>query len=81
MTEDEARIHIESALNKILSQKGLEPIQLKDDMRVLGGETQMDSLDLAVLLTEMEQITKKDPFKEGFKEFRTVIELARLYAD
>lgn len=81
MTFDEVRGHIESILNRILSQKGLDKVHLQDDMRLLGGGMQIDSLDLAVLITEMEVATKKDPFKEGFKNFRTVGELARLYAE
>lgn len=81
MTLDEVRGHIESNLNRILSQKGLDKVHLQDDMRLLGGDIQIDSLDLAVLITEMEEATKKDPFKEGFRNFRTVGELASMYAE
>ena len=81
MTIDEVRGHIESILNRILTQKGLDMVHLQDDLRLLGGGIQIDSLDLAVLITEMEAATKKDPFKGGFRDFRTVGELARLYAE
>jgi hypothetical protein len=36
---------------------------------------------LAVLITGMEEATKKDPFKAGFRNFRTVGELASMYAE
>jgi acyl carrier protein len=81
MTIDEVRGHIESSLNRILGQKGLDKIHLQDDMRLLGGDMQIDSLDLAALITEIEEVTKKDPFKAGFRNFRTVGELARMYAE
>jgi acyl carrier protein len=81
MTLDEARGHIELNLNRILSQKGLDKVDLQDDMRLLGGDIQIDSLDLAVLITGMEEATKKDPFKAGFRNFRTVGELASMYAE
>jgi acyl carrier protein len=40
----------------------------------------MDSLDLAVLVVELEERIGKDPFKDGFVNFRTAGELADLYA-
>jgi acyl carrier protein len=49
-----------------------------DLMEASGG---MDSLDLAVLVGELEQHTGKDPFAGSVPEFRTVTDLARLYAD
>lgn len=81
MTLNEARSSIESSLNRILIQKGQNSIQLQDDMRLLGGDIQIDSLDLAVLITEMQEVSRKDPFKAGFRNFRTVGELAGMYAD
>jgi acyl carrier protein len=81
MTLDEVRGHMESSLNRILSQKGLDRVQLQDDMRLLGGDIQIDSLDLAVLITEMQEATEKDPFKAGFRNFRTVGELTSMYAE
>jgi acyl carrier protein len=68
-------------INRLLDQKGLPAVQLRESDRFLGEGVQMDSLDLAVLVTELEQLTKKDPFKDGFRNFRTVGELAHLYAD
>ncbi|MDW5265032.1 MULTISPECIES: acyl carrier protein [Acidobacteriaceae] len=81
MTLDEARSYMESSLNRILIQKGQDKVHLQDDMRLLGGDIQIDSLDLAVLITEMQEATRKDPFKAGFRNFRTVGELAGMYAD
>jgi acyl carrier protein len=39
----------------------------------------MDSLDLATLIVSLEDSTQRDPFRDGFKSFHTVGELAELY--
>jgi hypothetical protein len=40
---------------------------------------QIDSLDLAMLVREMEERVGHDPFQDGFIDFRTAGELAKLY--
>jgi acyl carrier protein len=42
-------------------------------------DTPMDSLDLATLLINLEMTMGKDPFRDGFKQFQTIEELAVLY--
>ena len=49
------------------------------DLMQTSGNT--DSLELAVLVSELEQHTGKDPFASSIPEFRTISDLARLYVD
>ena len=42
-------------------------------------DTPMDSLDLATLLVNLEMELDQDPFRDGFKQFQTIQELADLY--
>jgi hypothetical protein len=46
---------------------------------LLGGNLRIDSLDLAMLVRELEELNGHDPFAGGFIEFRTAGELAKLY--
>ena len=77
----EIRRSIFSYIDKVREQKGLEVMKASDDTELIGEDTGLDSLDLAVLVTELEQKTGKDPFKEGFIMFRTVAEWAALYEE
>ena len=81
MNSEEVCGHIQTIVDRLLQQKGLPLVPLTQETRFLDGQVPIDSLDLAVLVTELEQATKVDPFKEGFRNFRTVGELAGLYAD
>lgn len=47
---------------------------------LLGGVLPLDSLDLAGILVELESATGKDPFLDGFIDFRTIGQLADLYS-
>jgi acyl carrier protein len=63
----------------IAADKG-EPVPCIDkDTVLLGDATGFDSLDLATLIVAMEEATGRDPFREGFRQFRTAGELAALY--
>ena len=53
---------------------------MADDTLLLGGRLGIDSLDLAAIVVNLSEIAQNDPFANGFIEFRTVGELARLYA-
>lgn len=72
---------IELVLNRVLAQKGLPSAKVNGSTHLLDGDLGIDSLDLAVMVTELEQETKKDPFRDGFKSFTDVDQLARLYVD
>lgn len=79
MTEEQILGEISKAVAQILSDKGLPAPTLTADTELLGGELQIDSLDLAMLVREMEERVGHDPFQDGFIDFRTVGELAKLY--
>ena len=72
---------IQTIVNRLLEQKGQPPVTLTESSRFLGGGIPIDSLDLAVLVTELQTLTNKDPFAAGFRNFQTVGELAALYAE
>ncbi len=81
MTKPEICDRIQAIIARLLEQKGQPPVPLSETTRFLGGDVPMDSLDLAVLVTELQTITQKDPFAAGFQYFQTVGELAALYAE
>jgi len=81
MNANEIKTCVGRILAEIMAAKGLEAPQLAGDTVLLGGSLGIDSLDLAALVVNLTQISQKDPFAEGFIEFRTVRELVRLYAD
>lgn len=56
------------------------PSNLGPDSVFLQGDLPLDSLDLAVFLLILEEKTGKDPFREGFRSFATVADLAAIYA-
>jgi acyl carrier protein len=76
------------AITDLICQKVRDVIRLKTDKSfdlhrdtvLLGGEILLDSLDLAGIVVELESITGKDPFSNGFVDFRTIGQLAELYA-
>ncbi len=80
MSYQEALSTIQSALNGILDAKGVERVRVTEELPVLGGSIPIDSLDLAQIVLELQSASGKDPFEDGFIEFRTVRELADLFA-
>ena len=80
--DEEAFIgNIRDYVSRLSIAKGRAPFDVDADCRLLSGEAGLDSLDLAVLVRELEAIAGVDPFRKGFRNFQTVRELARLYAD
>ncbi|MEL7371395.1 MAG: phosphopantetheine-binding protein [Myxococcota bacterium] len=79
MTEQEVLTQIEKLLADIADSKGEDAPKVTPDVELLNGELPIDSLDLASLVRDLEEITGHDPFADGFIEFRTAGELARLY--
>lgn len=65
----------------LLQAKGEAAGEIGAETRFLDGDLALDSLDLAVLIVELEEITGRDPFRDGFREFTTVAELAALYPE
>lgn len=80
MTKTEICDRIQGIVDRLVRQKGQPPVRLDEGTKFLGGSIPMDSLDLAVLVTELQTITGIDPFQAGFRSFQTVGELASLYA-
>ena len=81
MDIEQARREVVRILTETLKAKGQAVENLGDDTRLLGGSLGIDSLDLAGLVVNLTEATGKDPFANGFIAFRTIGELARLYAD
>ena len=79
MTEQEMLQKIEGLLGEIAESKGEDPPKITPEVELLGGGLDIDSLDLASLVRELEELTGFDPFRDGFIEFKTAGELAKLY--
>jgi len=79
MNEQQIFDHIVQIVQRTLSDKGLTAPPIGIETELLGGEVGIDSLDLAMLVRELEDVVGHDPFQNGFIEFRTAGELARLY--
>ena len=79
MNEQQVFDQIVQIVQRTLSDKGLTAPPIGLETELLGGEVGIDSLDLAMLVRELEEVVGHDPFHNGFVEFRTAGELARLY--
>ena len=79
MNEQQVLGQIQKLLAELAENKGatLPPIQASTQL--LGGDLPIDSLDLATLVRELEDVTGHDPFRDGFIDFKTVGELAKMY--
>ncbi len=80
MTEAQVLEQITSIVQRMLEDKGVKAATIEPGTELLGGAINIDSLDLAMLVRELEDVVGHDPFADGFIEFRTVGELAQLYA-
>ena len=80
MTEAQVLEQITAIVQRMLEDKGVKAATITPDTELLGGAINIDSLDLAMLVRELEDVVGHDPFAEGYIEFRTVGELAKLYA-
>lgn len=79
MDENQILGQIEKLVGDIVTAKGTKAPKIEATTELLGGGVGMDSLDLAVLVRELEESMGFDPFADGFVEFRTAGELAKLY--
>ena len=71
MSHTEILAHIQRILGDLASAKGARIGTIDESTTLLGGALPIDSLDLAALVVELEQITGRDPFQAGFTDFRT----------
>jgi acyl carrier protein len=79
MTQQELLQQIERLIRNIAASKGLTAPKVEANTLLLGTALPIDSLDLAAIVVELENLTGYDPFKAGFINFRTAGELASLY--
>jgi acyl carrier protein len=80
MNATEIHNFICARLQDAAAARGFANVEVTGETAILGGSLPVDSLDLAAIVVELEGVTGRDPFREGFINFRTVGELARLYA-
>ena len=80
MSKAETLTAIQTSLDQILDAKGAERIAVEPNMAVLDGPASIDSLDLAQIVLDLQTATGRDPFAEGFIEFRTFGDLVDLFA-
>lgn len=80
MNETEALAEIKRVVSQILEDKGADVPTITADTELLSGALAIDSLDLAMMVSELEGTMGHDPFSRGFIEFRTAGELAKIYA-
>jgi acyl carrier protein len=71
---------IDTLVQDALKQRGFPLQPVTADTLLLGASLGIDSLDLAAIVVQLSEETGKDPFEDGFIDFRTVGELACLYA-
>jgi acyl carrier protein len=79
MTEQDVLKQIDEITNRMLADKGLAKVEIAANTELLGGSVGIDSLDLATLVRELEELNGFDPFADGFIDFQTAGQLARLY--
>ena len=79
MTQSEIEAFIIAHWQACIAEKG-------EDTTAIGPSTVLlqssgaDSLDLAILVSHLEERTGRDPFAAAVPEFLTIRDLARLYA-
>jgi acyl carrier protein len=79
MTRAQIFLEVNKLIAELAHSKGLPTPTIKESTELLGGDLPIDSLDLAGIIVQLDSVTGCDPFREGFIDFRTVGELARLY--
>lgn len=65
-------------VNEALADAGAPVVDVTPTTNLLR-DTGLDSMALAVIVVQLEEELGKDPFAQGFIEFRTAGELAALY--
>ena len=82
MTPEDILQSIDRLVGESLEAKGLEGGQkINRDTDLLDGSMDIDSLDLAGLIVQLEVETGSSPFEDGFIDFRTAGDLADLFAE
>lgn len=80
MSDDINKLVCDLVRERIL-EKGFPQTDLGSATVLLGGDLPIDSLDVATILIDLQEQTGRDPFADGFIEFRTIGELVSLYLE
>ena len=81
VSEDEIKVEIVSYIKNFLNVMNYNlDYELNSNTLLLEEVIGFDSLELAGLVAHLETLTEKDPFEEGFLEFFTIGELAKLFS-
>jgi len=78
MKINDIRATIEHVIKRVLTDSGRPTRTFKNDDE-LGEEIGLDSLDLAVMIVELEQELGVDPFRDGEHSVRTFGDVVSLY--
>jgi acyl carrier protein len=73
---------VTSSIHELLTQKGVpapDAAALTPDTELLGSDLRLDSLDLATIVVQLQELTQSDPFADEFIEFHTIGELVALF--
>ncbi len=65
-------------IQEVMKRNKRQEVPLTPSLDILK-DTSLDSLDLAEVIVLLEEKTGKDPFLNGFINFKTIGELAKLY--
>ncbi len=71
---------IDRRIREFAASKGVTLPPIAADTALFEGALPIDSLDLAALVVELEIATGIEPFRDGLVDFRTVGDLAALFA-
>jgi acyl carrier protein len=74
------RSTIQSVLSNVLRDAGREVPEFSDEA-LLAGTIQLDSLDFAVVIVNLEREFGVDPFRKSTQRIRTFGELVNLYEE
>ena len=75
----EIRSRITATLDQVVLDSGRQPQAWSDDQTLLG-DMGLDSLELAVLVVQLERDLGVDPFRQGAQGVRTLGDLTSCYA-
>lgn len=71
---------IGAIINEIREGRDLQPVEISRETRFAEDYLDLDSLDVAGIIVELEAYTGHDPFAEAFIDFQAAGQLADLYA-
>ena len=79
VADDAIRQIVVDKVNEVLSDTGRSPLATVNDTDRLMDDIGLDSLDLAVLVVNMEKAVGHDHFREGGRSAQTLADFVSLY--